>query len=255
MLVIRRQQMLAFESTALQSFEDEMVAHSREFSPRLCEVLGDEQLRLAVRSAISRAMAYGLTNRGPIRLFIELMFLFGSGFDTDPQYPIFGRILGDEGDQMRRAEQMHEANLDYYDKVCGAGAKNVHNALQNIALFARTQVPFSYADFVLRMLDEMRRAFPQKVAYVGVEALTALIQTGRFEGRRYDFPPRGELLLVVLMFAFGHGCTGDPLYPWISQTLQDQRIVDASARAARLERKALTWLDHVNAANARKTST
>ena len=52
-------------------------------------------------------------------------------------------------------------------------------------------------------------------------------------------------MVVVLMFAFGHGCTDDPLYPWISRTLKNERIVDPAARAGRLEKKAVTWLEHV----------
>ena len=44
---------------------------------------------------------------------------------------------------------------------------------------------------------------------------------------------------------FGHGCADDPLYPWIERTLNDQAIIDAPARAKRLEKKAITWLEHV----------
>jgi hypothetical protein len=39
--------MRVFEERAWQQFEEEMVAHSKDFSPRLCEVIGDEQLRVA----------------------------------------------------------------------------------------------------------------------------------------------------------------------------------------------------------------
>jgi uncharacterized membrane protein len=47
------------------------------------------------------------------------------------------------------------------------------------------------------------------------------------------------------MFAFGHGCLNDPLYPWIAMTLEGDAIGDSDARTRRLERRALTWLDHV----------
>ena len=93
MLQIREEQMAVFEQAALRRFEDEMVVHSKIFSPRLCEVLGEEQLRVALRRAMARAGGYGFSYRGPIRLFIEFMFLFGSAFDTDPQYPWAGKIL------------------------------------------------------------------------------------------------------------------------------------------------------------------
>ena len=253
MLVIRPEQMKSFEQAALRRFEDEMVAHSKGFSPRLCEVIGDEQLRVAVRSAISRAMAYGFSNRGPIRLFIEMMFLYGSAFDTDPQYPRVGEILRTPGDQMWRAERIHQGHLDYLEKVSGPGAVNVHNALKDLAIFAQMPIRFSLNDFVPGMLEEMNNFFPQKVAYVGEAGLKSLIHEGRAEARKYGLPPlRGEVLLVVLMFAFGHGCTEDPLYPWISRTLRDERLADPVARAARLEKKAITWLEHVNARNEKR---
>ena len=246
MLYIRRQQIEVFERAALRRFEDEMVAHSKEFSPRLCEVIGEEQLRVALRQAMNRAGTYGFTYRGSIRLFIELMFLCGSDFDNDPQYPALADILNASGDQMQRAEQIYEGILDYQKKVSGPDAENTRKALGALSIFARMPVTFSSNDFVSGMLQEMTDAFPQKVAYIGDEALTALIYEGRAEARRYRFPTvRGETLVVVLMFAFGHGCTNDPLYPWIARTLKDERIIDPAARAERLEKKALTWLEHV----------
>jgi hypothetical protein len=255
MLVIRSEQMEVLEQVALRRFEDEMVVHSKDFSPRLCEVIGDEQLRVAIRSAISRADNYGFDCRGPVRLLIEMMFLCGSAFDTDPQYPRVGEILRASGDQMDRAEQIHEGYLDYLEKVSGPGAVNVRNALKDLSIFARTPVRFSSNDFVAGMLQEMNNCFPLKTAYVGEEGLTALIHEGRAEARKYGFPTiRGEVLIVILMFAFGHGCTNDPLYPWISRTLSDERIIGPVARAARLEKKALTWLEHVLAENEKRAT-
>ncbi|MGI9074458.1 MAG: hypothetical protein ACR2JB_24800 [Bryobacteraceae bacterium] len=120
-MVIRAEHMKAFEQDARRRFEDEMVAHSKDFSPPLCEVIGDEQLRVALRSAMKRAEGYGFTYRGPVRLFIEMMFLCGSAFDTDPQYAAVGEVLRASGDQMQRAQQIHELCLDNLGKVAGPG--------------------------------------------------------------------------------------------------------------------------------------
>jgi hypothetical protein len=250
MLQIREEQMVVFEQAALRRFEDEMVVHSKEFSPELCEIIGDEQLRVALRQAMARAARYGFTYRGPIRLFIEMMFLCGSAFDTDPQYPAWGKVLRSSDDQMHRAEQIREGFLDYLEGVSGPGAENVRKALRDLLIFARRPLTLSRNDFVAGILQEMAGIFPQKVAYVGEEALTALIHEGVAEARKYGLATvRAEAMVVVLMFAFGHGCTYDPLYPWISRTLRDARIIDSAARAARLEKKALTWLEHVVAGN------
>ena len=161
------------------------------------------------------------------------MFLRGSAFDTDPQYPALGKVLRSSDDQMQRAEQIHEASCDYFERVSGPNAINARQALRDLLNFARKPLTLPKNDFVGGILEEMARIFPQKVAYVREEGLTALILEGQAEAQKYGLPTiRGEALLVVLMFAFGHGCTDDPLYPWISRTLRDARIADAAVGPA-----------------------
>jgi len=248
MLVIREAQNKAFEDDALRRFKEEMVEHSKEFSPQLCDVLGEQQLRVAVSQAMQRADEYGFTNRGSIRLYIEMMFLFGSDFDSDPQYPLFGEILKKEDGQMQRAEALYSVTNNYLDQVAGPDARYVHQALKELPSFAYEPLVFSSETLVEEMLRKMNHMYPRKARYVGNEGLTTLIYEGRDKAQEYHSPAttsRGEVLLIVLMFSFGHGCTNDPLYPWISHTLNDALIVDSVARFKRLEKKALTWLSHV----------
>jgi hypothetical protein len=249
MILIRREQMEVFRKVALARFEDEMVAHGQTFAPKLSKVLGEAQLRLAVRAAMARADGYGFTNRGPIRMLVELMFLFGSAFDSDPQYPWAREILGDPAPQMQRADRLYARVMDYQAQVSGADLANTLAALWSLSFFAQQPLTLTAQSFVPDMLREMTGIFPHKAAYLGEEALTALIREGCAVARAASFPTlRGYALVVALMFAFGHGCTDDPLYPWIARTLGDARIADPTARAERLERKALTWLEHVLAA-------
>lgn len=251
MWTIRQDQTEAFRQYHLQKFEDEMVEHSKQFAPPLCKILGDEQVRLVVRSASQRAGAYGFTNIGPIRLFIELTFLCGSAFDTDPQYQGMCEILRSDGDQMARAEQIHLGHLDYLEKVSGPQAINVRDALERLAVMVRSPLNFSSENLVSGLLQETRRIFPKKVAYIGESALSALIQEGSIEAEKYGLVTlRHTVLIVVLMFAFGHGCTNDPLYPWISKTLREEKT--GNTRGERLERKATIWLDHVLARNRKR---
>ena len=246
MLTVRQEQLEVFRRYHLQKFEAEMVEHGKVFAPPLCKVIGDEQVRVAIRAAMRKANGYGFTNKGPIRLFVEMMFLCGSAFDTDPQYAAVGEVLRSPADQMIRAEQIHLGYLDYLEKVSGPEAINVRNALRGLSVLARKPLVLSRDNFASGLVREMTQIFPQKVAYAGASGLEALIREGEGEAARFRLPDiRHAVLLVVLMFAFGHGCTDDPLYPWISRTLRDEKIVNAEARADRLEKKALTWLEHV----------
>lgn len=244
-LQIRSGQQQVFEQAALKKFEDEMVVHSQEFSPKLCAVLGEEQLRVALRQSITKAGGYGFTFRGPLRLFVEMIFLFGSGFDTDPQYPWATQILKTSDDQMKRAEKLYNKILDYQEKVSGPGGANTRRALRDLLVMAQKPLNFSPSTLSAGMRQEMHRVFPEKTSYIGDMGMIALIREGSAEARKHRFPARGESVLTVLIFAFGHGCTDDPLYPWIGRTLKDDKIVDATARVERLEKKAVTWLEHV----------
>jgi hypothetical protein len=243
MVIIRAEQMNVFEQVALGRFEDEMVAHSKDFAPRVCDGIEDEQLRLVIHRAIQRANAYNLTSRGPVRLFIEMVFLFGSSFDTDPQYSWAAKILHATDDQRRRAEQLFAEVLAYQQMVDGPDAARTPEALRDLSALAWLPGTFASDDFVTGMRQILTRVFPRKAAYIGEEGLTTLIHEAITEARKYCFSTVREIALVtVLMLTFGHGCTTDLLWPWIAQTLQDEQISEPSARAKRLEQRALTFV-------------
>jgi len=245
-MIIRVEQLLVFEQSALRQFEDEMVDHGKRFAPVISGVIGDAQLRVAVKRAIAKAGQHGFILRGPIRLCVELMFLCGSGFDDDPQYPGIARLFKSEETEMRKAQRIHFAQLEYLELVAGPGNINVHKALRALSVYARSGPELTESSLDAELIAEMSRAFPERSEYIGESSLRALIAEGRAEASRYGFTsPRAQALIVILMSAFGHRCTDDPLYPWIARTLTDPKIVDAIARSARLERKAITWLDHV----------
>lgn len=248
MLLIRSEQMEGFKKAMLRSFENEMVAHLAELSPPLFKAAGEERMRQTIHLGIGRAQSYGFTFRGPVRLYLELMLLFGSYFDNDPQYPWAAEILTDQGPspQMQRAGRLYEKALDYREKVAGPEDAYTLKALRNIQALARQPLELSAEDLVPGLLREIKRIYPQKAAYVGDEGLEVLIHKGIGGARRQRFATaRGATWVIVLLLAFGHGCGADPLYPWIARTLKDEAITDSEARAKLLEEKALSWIEYV----------
>jgi len=246
MFNIRVEQFEILQAEAMRAFEVEMVQHAAGFSPALYAVIGESQMRLAVNLIISKAHDYNFSLRGPIRLFVELMLMCGSSFDTDPQFGKICEALHFRGDEMWRAERMQEAHNEYIETVAGPDNVNVNAALYALRDLARNfqEVPEEQLESTL--MAEISRGFPQRAAYLGDAILLEIIRHGRSEARTFGLDsPRGQVLIVGLMSAFGHGCAADPLYPWISRTLSDPEIADGRARAERLERKAITWLNHV----------
>ncbi|MGH9902620.1 MAG: hypothetical protein ACRD68_12505, partial [Pyrinomonadaceae bacterium] len=82
MLKIRKVQMQTFEQAAVRSFEDRMIEHLREFTPRHFKILKEAEMRKVVRFGMERAPAYGLTSERSIRYFVELMLMLGSHFNA-----------------------------------------------------------------------------------------------------------------------------------------------------------------------------
>ena len=248
MLKIRKEQMEVFEQAAIRNFEDEIVEHLKKFSPRHCEVIGEDNVRKVIRLGIERGKKYNLTNRGPVRFYIELMFMFGSDFDTDPQLPWAGKILNDPMavDQKERADQLYEKTTDYLDNVAGPVNAYTSDALRKIRRAASEDVTFSGEAFENGMLSQMKRIYPQKCNYVGDAPLRMLIQHGiELATTSSVTTTRGVALFVVLMFALGHGFSDDPLFPWVSRTLRDPKTDDPGKRVQRLETKSITYLDRV----------
>src|SRR5262249_1610883 len=107
MLVIRAEQMKVFEQLAADRFAGELIEHCRGFSPSLCKTLSNGQLAVAIDQGFRAAAKYGFTQRGPVRLYIDMMIVLGAGFDTDPQYPWAGEMLTSTAPQMERADALH----------------------------------------------------------------------------------------------------------------------------------------------------
>ncbi len=256
MLVIRKEQIETLAQGQRKSFEDEMVAHLAEFSPPLFKVIKEAQMRKVVRQGLEMSDKYGFTLRGPIRLYLEMMLLFGSHFDTDPQYPWAAEILSDRHSvsEMQRAEWLFEKIAEYQEKVSGPGGANTDKALERLAERGEMISKFPAKDFAYAIRHEMAQVFPEKAAYIGQKQLNALIRKGRSVARQFELhQTQGDALMIVLCYAFGYGCADDQLYPWIGNTLRDEQIVKPEARTERLQKKALTWLDHVIKGNLEET--
>lgn len=254
MLQIRAEQMACLREVALRRFEGEMVRHCAEFSPRLFEVIGADQMHTAVRRALGRARTYELSRRGPLRLYIELMLLYGSDFDTDPQYRSVRKILGSERGQMAKAQKIYEHIMEYQETVDGPDGERFYESLEQLSHIARSP-NYRPSDDPARLIGELTRIFPAKAEYVGEDGLSALIHRGGEEADRFGFEtPRSRAMIVAMMYALGHGITSDPMYPWVSGTLRAERFHTPAGRAARLEKRALTWLHHVLAARKGKSS-
>jgi len=243
-MVIRTSQIATFRDHANRTFEDEIITHLVSFAPELCGVIGSSGIREAVRLGLNRAREYGFTNRGPARFYVELMFTFGSSFDTDPQLPWARVVLNNLAtDQMLRANQLYDAMEEYLHDVAGPQNGFAFEALQRLKSVRLDSMP-EQGDVARVIRQALQSTYPQKYAYVGEVAIAQLIYSAAKVARDLGLPAgRGVGVLTGLMFGFGHGILHDPLYPWVRRTLEDPLITGSQGRIERLEAKLWTYVD------------
>ncbi len=250
MLVIGKGQLDQLRQATKLRYEDEMIVHLAGFSPRLFKTLEEVQQRGVVRFGMDRAEAHGFTFRGPVRLYLELTLLFGSHFDTDPQYPWAGQVLAEQEEpellQMDRAELLYQKAMEYQEQVSGPDDVHAIEALHNIRKFTQLPLTMSLDTFLQDMVLEVVRMYPKKAIYLGRERLEMVLRQGMDKAKDlHVLTVRGAVLVSLLMLTFGHGCTEDPLYPWIAATLSKNPQADPEVRGNHLEKKVMIWLDHV----------
>ena len=247
-MIIRKQQLQSLEEVRSPAFDDFMVNHLRDFTPLHWQSLGEAGIRNLITAGIQHAKAHGLTHRGPVRFYIESIVLLGIDFDTDPQYPEPRRILQDPQlrDQTQRADRLHGWIIDLLEMVGGPDRQYAQQALcraRAIPFQPLTRFDPKFEGEILRRMAEMH---PEKVAYLGDEAVLGLIPRAVEEANRFSVATdAGICLFLGLMYAVGHGVARDPKYPWVLRTLTNPAISDADRRVERLYSKTMTYLDHV----------
>ena len=242
MLTITPSLLSAFREETMGVFVDEMVDYCRTSYEQDCEHLDDDVLEEIVKAAIAAAANHGFTLRGPVRLYIELSFMFGVGFDTDPQYLWLTKLLHDEAliTEEDRAEALHEAVCDYVDAVDSDGFRCLCDALERLSL----EGPFDEAardELEAAVVSMTREADAQKADYLGEQVVRDAALAGLRRARqRYGLRDPGACAAVALLGYFlGHHCDVDAMFSWVTPILTE---IAAADMVHELAREARYWL-------------
>ncbi len=247
MWTVRQEQVEAFRQYHLQKFEDEMVEHLKRFAARDCKVIGERTVREVIRLGIEQAKKYGFTNRGPVRLYIEMMFMFGSYFDTDPQCPWATEVLYDPQniDQMARADRLYDVMTKYWADVAGPKNGHMFSALRKLSQARAEDYVTAGASLEDCLLAGLKSIYPQKCEYLGEAPLRALLKKTFELADKHGFTSNEDVgLMTALTLFLGHECTRDPLHGWIARPLADQRFASPAECSAELRAKAMLYLKH-----------
>jgi hypothetical protein len=247
MLVLRKEQLEALAQAPQKSFENSMLGFIQQHFPKHYELLGDGGARRVAQLGGERSREYRLETGRDVSLYISLMIMLGSDFDTDCQLPWASEILGDKSiiNQSYRIEQLYGAAMSYLDRVVGARNEYIQPVLLKIKSSSVEElVGQADADFENHIAGRLRDIYPQKFEAVGENPIRELIQQGSTIAQNCGITNTpGRSVIVLLMFMLGSGFHHDPLYPWASRVLSDLQITDQKAKTELLARQAKGYLD------------
>lgn len=246
MLTLRQEQIDAFKPKASAQFEDDMLAHLQTFAPKRCDALGEHAVREVIRGGTNRAKKYGFVFRGPVRFYIELMFMFGGYFDTDPQCPWAASVLRDPkpAEQMARADRLYKEMNKYLAVVFGPQRKFLIQATKRLSLANLDDFINPRADLDKTIQAKLREIYPQKCEHLGQKPLAALLEISMQTARDCQLQNQpGIVLTTILAFDLGHRFAADPLCRWINADLADKNQRDANLRIEKTFSKWKAYLD------------
>lgn len=224
MFQMRDQHVEALQRIPLDVFRREMVELFEQSYPGRAKSLEQRDLIAAIDQSVARAESYGLTNRGPCRLFIELAFRLGHQFDVDPQYAWAEAALCDETDvtQAARADRLYEAAVEYFDAVFGPDGQQLEAAVGRLAELPFAQIAAHKSLSEAEGLQLMETLYPEKYAFLAAASAQRLFAASVQSARQ--LVALGEYATVLILIGswyFGHRYLDDKFHGLVTTIPDD----------------------------------
>jgi len=245
MLTIRKEQMAVFEAAGQEKFETSMVEHVQQYFPNHFRIAGEPVIRQVVRYGIGRARQYDFASERDISLYLTVMFMLGSNFDTDFMYPWAGQILQGENDPSQRADQLADTALDVVQEIAGPENRSINRAIvtfhKELPGFRKIGMADDYSQYLKATLKSIH---PKKYEILGDRIIAMLINDGITKASSYKIGTEsGFTLLIAMMFFMGSLIDREPFLPWLSAILNDESTTGRSSMEDRLFGEVTVFLE------------
>ncbi|MCL1029417.1 hypothetical protein [Serratia silvae] len=226
--------------------------------PYLKKTLGDECFKQAISGGVIKAEKIGFSERGPVQLYVSLLIVFGSGFETDPQYAWFSKVMDENKSlpQLEQADFLFEKVRCYLDEIGGESERHLLNCASKLLHLDFEKVNIRHENYINDIHELLIKLHPQKYLSTPKDDITILIQQGIIKANNiYGFDNTNHVALIVLfMFFMGHQFDQDPFYQWIDQSKFLQYRHNSQLLANKFESRAKIWLqaalqNHANRLN------
>jgi hypothetical protein len=225
-MIITNQQLKAFQQVSFntQGFVDYMLTHLKKHFPVQSRLLQDERLTNFIKAGMVQAGSWGFVTTYQYCLFIDVMVMLGSGFDSDIQIQWFRQILERRTlDADDKIDLLYQETMTYLDAVVGKGMVFPMKQLEYMANLPESKMAGQKPGpgFEEDLVNELSKLWPQKYHASGKANLIKLVASGIQQAGAYGLKGENSIAYFIhLQFVFGHQIDKDPLYPWVRELME-----------------------------------
>ncbi|CDM88585.1 hypothetical protein [Xenorhabdus bovienii] len=230
---------------SINTYIDELVAHCNESYPYLEMQLGKEGLKTVLTDAIEKTKNAGFDQRGPVQFYIDMLILFGAGFQTDPPYSWVKELLDNHTHlgQLERITLLYHDLTRYLNEVHGEQDEHLKTSLlklQSINIEGLNVQWNTYESNVDALLNSL---YPQKYRYIKQNSVKKIIQFGVEKSGQYGMKNANEsAFLTLIMFLLGDQFDQDIFLPHLNKKLFRQYYSDTDSVIIKIEKEVKDYL-------------
>ncbi len=246
MIFMRQEQMKAFEQAGLANFQNSMVGHVKEYFPNHYRIAGEPVVLDVIRYGIDNGGKYGFVGERDLCLYITVMFMLGSNFDSDFMYPWAREILvGEMPDPSERAVALADKALDFMKEIGGPENRHINRAFLGL----RKELPAIMEDREIGELKryaktKLQKIFPAKFEALGETVVARLVEEGTVAATKYNIRSKaGHALYIGMMFFMGSAMDREPFLPWVGKILNDKSLAENGGTEKRLYDETRAFLE------------
>lgn len=189
---------------SFESYIGELTEHCGVIFPELISLNRKEDFRSCIQLGITLARKAGYTQRGPIRLYIDMMIILGMNFECDP---LFHWLKTEEQkvlSQIERSIMCCGLLDDYLARVYGVNGCFFKKSLEKFKDYSVKFLPEKIGSSNAELHELLRDIYPQRYDFAGYDAVNDLITLSGVGCERYKLKRDShKTYLILIMFLFG----------------------------------------------------
>ncbi|PHM65034.1 hypothetical protein Xsto_02342 [Xenorhabdus stockiae] len=233
------------KSHSINTYIDELVTNCNESYPYLDLNLSKDGLRSALENAIKKAKNEGFDQRGAVQFYIDMLILFGTEFQTDPQYAWIKTSLDNHAHlgQLEKTSLLYHEVTRYLNEVHGEKDEHLKASIFKFQDINIERLNVQWSTYQINIDDILKYLFPQKYRCIKQDDIKKLIQLGVEKSNQYGIENANQSAFLTLsMFLLGHEFDQDIFLPHLNSKLFKQYYSDADMLIMIMEKQTKEYL-------------